>query len=168
MRRAGNILLAVMVAAGILSLWWGRRESPRPPVDPGRSGSAALALPLQKEPLAGSRQGEQPAPIHLAVLNGTTQPRLAQQVGLGVALVGCVTERVGNAPHDRFARTLLINRRLSAARARELAERLGGLEIILEREPRATEDAVLVLGADCARVLGSLGLSAELEPDRVR
>jgi hypothetical protein len=161
MRRIANPLLMVLLVAGGLSLWLGRSESPdRPPPAPQAASVPEAWLPPSAQVPKDSDEGQDgPArtAVHLAVLNGTPQPRLAQQVSLAVASIGCVAERVGNAPHDRFERSLLVNRRLDPAAAADLAARLGGLQVILEKDPRFSEDAVLVLGADCERVLQSLG-----------
>jgi len=96
------------------------------------------------------------APIHLVVLNGTGRTGLAREISLGVALHGCVVERVGNAPHDRYKQCFLVNRRLKNIVAADLAVRLGGLPVISEADGRTTEDAVLVLGANYEQLLQHL------------
>ena len=71
-------------------------------------------------------------------------------------LLGCVVERVGNAPHNDHARSLLVNRRLDSKTAAALAGRLGGLPVLREADSRTTEDAVLVLGQDHEHLLRRL------------
>ncbi len=86
--------------------------------------------------------------IHVAVLNGTKVKNLAGDFSLLLDRVGCVADRIDNAPHDRYARSLLINRRLDDDRAAALAARLGGPPLIREYDTDAVEDVVLVIGAD--------------------
>ena len=94
--------------------------------------------------------------VHLVVLNGTEVPDLAGDLSLLLGSAGCVADRIGNAPHARFTASLLVNRRLDDDRAAELARRLGGPVLLLERDPGATEDAVLVLGADHGKLRSAL------------
>ena len=56
-------------------------------------------------------------PARLAILNGTRVDGLANTFSLASPLIGCVAERVGNAPHRNFVRTLLVNRKLDDATA---------------------------------------------------
>jgi hypothetical protein len=104
---------------------------------------------------SGQADGEK-ATVHLAVLNGTTTAGLAREFGLILTTAGCVTAQISNAPHQHFPQTLLVNRRLSLPAAAALAARLGEIPFITEKDPRTTEDAVLVLGADCDRVRAAL------------
>ena len=69
---------------------------------------------------------------------------------------GCVVVAVADAPHDTFARSLLVNRRLPDAAARVLASRCADPPLITEWDGRRDEDAVLVLGRDHPRVLAAL------------
>jgi len=94
--------------------------------------------------------------VHLVVLNGTPVPNLAGDFSLLVGGAGCVADRIDNAPHDGFARSLLIDRRLGEARAAALARRLGDPVLLHEHDAGTTEDAVLVLGADHARLREAL------------
>jgi len=95
-------------------------------------------------------------PVHLVVLNGSGIGGLAREVSLELAVAGCVVERVANAPHDHFARTLLINRTLAGKHARAVAALLGGVPVLREWNGRGTEDAVLVLGGDHAEIRTAL------------
>ena len=94
--------------------------------------------------------------VHLLVLNGVGIDNLAGDVSLLLDKIGCVGQGIGNAPHDRYERSLLVNRRLTEDRAAELARDLGGVGIVREIDAAADEDAVLVLGADYRIVLDSL------------
>jgi hypothetical protein len=158
-RRPANLILLALVVLCSLSLWLGRG-----PLREAGDGSAGRAAPSPEvaeppaDPAGAYRAAE--APLHLVVLNGTGRAGLAREVGLALGRRGCVAERTDNAPHDGFAASLLVNRRLSRGRARELAERLGGLPVLEERDPRTTEDAVLVLGTDWGRMAEALGLTA--------
>jgi hypothetical protein len=161
MRRTANYLLIVLLLVGAVSLWLKWADKPRQdevarPADVLLERDDITPVPFAPP---DSVAADGTAPVHLVVLNGTAQPRLAQQVGLAVTLVGCVTERIGNAPHTHFEKSLLINRRLPVKAAAQLAARLGGVTVIDEKDSRTTEDALLVLGADFDRVCRSLGLS---------
>jgi hypothetical protein len=123
----------------------------------GSAADPSGPAPKESAPVR-SELGTAPVPlVHLVVLNGTTQQDLAGAMSLRLGGETCVVDRVGNAPHGGFARTLLVNRRLDPARLDRLAARLGGVPVITEHDPRASEDAVLVLGADHAAVLAALG-----------
>ena len=159
MRNSTNYLLLALLLVCALSLWLGRSLSPGEPEEPARDLAPA---PGPESGLSASGEVTGPvaeSPIHLVVLNGTAEPGLARDVSLAVTLVGCVTERVDNAPHLHFAKTVLINRRLERGAAADLASRLGGVPVIEERDLRTTEDAVLVLGADYARICRALQLT---------
>jgi hypothetical protein len=144
MRRGLNVLLVLCVLAAGASMWVARGR-PLPQLV-RRSGPAPAALPL---PTLDH-------PARLAILNGTRVDGLANTFGLSVPVIGCVAERVGNAPHRDFARTLLVNRKLDDATAAAIAQRLGGLPVLKETDMRTTEDAVLVVGEDYAAVLQQL------------
>jgi len=144
-----NTWLLVLVAICALSLWFGKdlvqkgKEGPAErPVSTG--AGVTFAMPAEE------------TPIHLVVLNGTSESGLAREVSLLLGRAGCVAESVGNAPHRNFARSLLVNRRLSDRHAADLARRLGGIQVIREWDGRGGEDAVLILGADCARLTSYL------------
>ncbi len=126
-------LLAAAALCGV-SLWAGLDgpgdEAPPPPTD-------------------------EPA-IHLRVLNGTEKAGLARELGRDLGAAGLVVVGVGNAPAPSTAGTLLVNRRLDEAVARRLAARLGGVPVVREWDGRCSEDALLVLGADHARVRQAL------------
>lgn len=149
MRGRLNTWLLVLVAICALSWWFGKDL-----VRTGRGGSAVGAPATGAAPTFGMSDEE--TPIHLVVLNGTSEFGLARGVGLLLGRVGCVAERVGNAPHRNFARTFLVNRRLSDRQAADLARRLGGIRVIREWDGRGGEDAILILGADCAHLTSFL------------
>ncbi len=139
-----NVVLVLCVLAAGASMWV---ASGRPlPRLLCRTGPEPAALPL---PVLDH-------PVRLAILNGTRVDGLANTFSLGVPVIGCVAERVGNAPHRNFAHTLLVNRKLDDATANAIAQRLGGLPVLKETDVRTTEDAVLVVGADHAAVLRQL------------
>jgi hypothetical protein len=163
-----NLLLIVLLAVCALSFWRaGQDEEPGERPERGGGDGAEVAGAPVAGSLGADRAGGERAdpgaaaerPVHLLVLNGTAIDGLAHEIGMAVSLAGCVVERVSNAPHDRFARSLLVNRRLTPNRVARLAERLGGLPVLEERDPRTTEDAVLVLGADHERIRQALKAS---------
>jgi len=135
-RARANIWLLVAVALCAISLWAGWR----PDTDKA------------EETVLDSGAGT----VHLLVLNGTGRPGLAREISLLLGPAECVVEGVGNAPGEDWPNCLLVNRRLAPARARGLAARLGGINVVREWDDRAPEDAVLVLGADWAAVRGAL------------
>lgn len=145
------LLLVVLICAGSC-VWW-RLGS-------GDGTSTGHVMPAAAPPTtnaAAAAPSRQVVPIiHLAVLNGTDVPELAGRVGLLVNRAGCVAERIGNAPHERYEDSLLVNRRLDDREVARLAARLGGPRVLREWDPRALEDAVLVLGADHARIEAAL------------
>ena len=144
-----NTWLLVVVGVFALSLWFGK--------DLVRTGAVSTAEgPSSSERAEDFTIPPEETTIHLAVLNGTSEAGLAREVSLLLGRAGCVAERVGNAPHRDFSRSLLVNRRLTGRQVNELARRLGGIRVIREWDGRAGEDAVLVLGADSEHLRSSL------------
>jgi len=136
-----NLWLLLVAVVCALSFWFGReRPTDRTETVEQRTMAAAGEVMTPTEP------------VHLLVLNGTDQPGLAREFGLLLGQAGCVAEQVGNAPHDRFAGSFLVNRQLSAERAEQLAATLGGVPILREFDGRSAADAVLVLGRDAPRL----------------
>jgi len=162
MKRNVNILLLMIVAACGVSLWQALTGDPAADDATGDMTVAPAPPPVERaEAGAGSPWlGADAANIHLVILNGTAVPGLARDVSLALSRVGCVTQRVGNAPHQEFDRTLLVNRRLDAQQAERLAAQLGGIAVIEEKDSRTHEDALLVLGADYRVILQALDLPA--------
>ncbi len=146
MRGLLNVVLVLCVLAAGASLWVARGRPSPPWLRRPAPEAAVLPLPTLAHP------------ARLAILNGTRVEGLANTFSLSVPAIGCVAERVGNAPHRNFARTLLVNRKLDDATANAIAQRLGGVVLLRETDARATEDAVLVVGADYEAVL------KEIEP----
>jgi len=150
MRRWRNPLLLFLLLVCAASWWWARHgpepatvRAPAPTAVVQRApGAATPAIPPPAGPVAN---------IHLAVFNGTGEPGLARRASRHLADLGCVVVEVADAPHDTFATTLLVNRRLAPDRAGQLAARLGGIRVLREWDGRAAEDAVLILGHDHAR-----------------
>lgn len=150
MRGRVNTWLLLFLVVCAVSLWLGKDLVPE------RSESAQ-EVDTPSAPVPDYALSKVDAPVHLAVLNGTNEAGLARKISLLLGRAGCVAESVGNAPDRRFARSLLINRKLSDDKAADLARRLGGIPVIREWDGRGSEDAVLVLGGDFA------GLEAGLE-----
>ena len=142
MSRLRIILLAAILLVCAASFWWAHRDEisnsisipTRTSVTPRPEGGAVAPVPLRS--------------VHLAVLNGTGESGLARRFSRRLSEIGCVVVSVGDAPHDTFAASLLINRRLTESEARQLAVRMGGVRLLVEWDGRCREDAVLVLGAD--------------------
>ncbi|MEZ4389335.1 MAG: LytR C-terminal domain-containing protein [Candidatus Krumholzibacteriia bacterium] len=145
MNRARNLILLLLVLVCGASFWLARRSGPAvADRTPGRSEART------PEPTVAAETA------HLAVLNGTREPGLARRVSRLLPPLGCVVVTIADAPHDTFSRTLLVNRRLGEEQVRRLAHRLGDPVVLDEWDARCDEDAVLVLGRDHARRLGSL------------
>ena len=149
MRGRTNIwlLLFVVICAG--SLWLGKDLVPR-------GSKSAVEGGVSPVPAPSYAMSKEDAPIHLAVLNGTSEAGLARKVSLLLGRTGCVAESFGNAPRRDFSHSILVNRKLSAGRAAALARRLGGIRVIREWDSRGSEDAVLVLGRDFAQLEAGL------------
>jgi hypothetical protein len=161
MKRNVNILLMVVVAVCAVSLWQALNREPAKP-DRAVAESPLTTLPSAPRSAAEARPPWLTADqvnIHLVILNGTKVAGLARDVSLALSATGCVTQRIGNAPHDDFTNSLLVNRRLAAKQADQLAQRLGGIQVIEEKDSRTHEDALLVLGADYRTILAALGMS---------
>ena len=141
MKRPLNLWLIGLLAICLISLWLGGRSLRREEAPPVEPVDAVEGL-VQAEPRA----------VQLLVLNGTTESGLARDYGALLPRLGCVTAGIGNAPSIGWPRSVLVNRRLTPDQAAELARELGGLPIIREWDRRTTEDAVLVLGDDHARI----------------
>ncbi len=149
--RLGHGLLLVLVLVCGVSLWYGLRGD-------GSSAEGRPSVTAAAPLAAGSRETAEPS-VLLAVLNGVGVSQLAGDVAMLVGRVGCMPGRIENAPHSGYRRSLLVNRRLDDDRARDLARSLGGVPVLREADPRAAEDAVLVLGLDYARICAALGMS---------
>lgn len=144
-----NFWLLLLAAVCALSLWFGKDLVLK---GEGRSTKES-AVPEEAVDFA---MDEAEKSVHLRVLNGTEVSGLARQISLLLGRAGCVAENVGNAPRRDFEKSFLVNRRLSDERARNLAQRFGGIRVIREWDSRAAEDAVLVLGADHEQLKSSL------------
>lgn len=151
MRGKLNIWLLILVVVFLASWYFGRGEY----ADFFDGGDVPVVEEAVEEPDWTEDPAQTPL-VHLKVLNGTGVPGLARDFSLLLGRTGCVAESVGNAPHDRFERTMLVNRRLEPARARDLAREFGDVVLVQEWDDRAGEDAVLVLGADHSRVASRL------------
>jgi hypothetical protein len=156
MKRPTNVLLLVLVVVCLLSWWWQRssRSPDEQGVDQASSSPVSTTLGQDEDPdwsLPAAANA-----VQLVVLNGTSRSGLARDVSLSLTADGCVVQRVGNASRDDFERTILVNRRLPKDEAAELARRLGEVMLTEERDERAPEDALLVLGEDWSRVVSAL------------
>jgi hypothetical protein len=138
------LLLLVLVCIGSVGVWVVHGDG---------AVSGLVGAPEARRAATPETAGEATSDVvHLLVLNGTAVKNLAGDFSQLVGRAGCVANRVDNAPHDHYARSLLINRRLDDERAQAVAARLGGPRVIREHDGAAVEDAVLVLGADHDRL----------------
>jgi hypothetical protein len=145
LRRVRNLLLLVVLLVCGASFWMARRSGEpvvAPTVSVVRPQAVDGAAPLET--------------IHIAVLNGTGEPGLARKVSRVLPPLGCVVVMVADAPHDTFARTMLVNRRMTDDQVRWLARQLANPVVVDEWDPRCDEDVVLVLGRDHDRKLKHL------------
>ncbi len=100
----------------------------------------------------------QPAPLpslEVEVLNGCGVDGIAARVATELEALGQVVARVENAPRKDYERTLLVDRRARPLLTARLAERIGGIPLLLERVDGSDVDVTLVLGQD-AEELGIL------------
>jgi hypothetical protein len=146
MSRLRNLLLLVLLAVCAASFWLARQPAAERAASRLAHGPAPAPVVLERPERS----------VHLAVLNGTREPGLARRLSRDLAYLGCVVVAIDDAPHDSFATSLLVNRRLPAAQVQWLAAALAGVPVVQEWDPRAQEDAVLVLGADHQRLLRGL------------
>ena len=140
MRRRTAALLAV-AAIALISLGVGSYHRTRS----GRENDGAVQAGMVSDSV-----------IQLEIRNGSGVAGLAADLSLILGRAGATAALLANAPHDHFEHSLLINRRLDDAVASALAERLGGLPVLLEFDSAAEVDMVLVLGADHVRVRNAL------------
>jgi hypothetical protein len=129
--------ISLMAASGISLPKMGRNQPANP----------VVAQDWKTDP------GQQP--VHLRILNGTGHSGLAREFSLLVSGRGCVVEGIGNAPGS-WPESLLVNRRLSLQSAKGLARQLGSVDVIRQWDERLTEDAVLILGEDFAKLKAAL------------
>jgi hypothetical protein len=146
-----------MVAAALIlvavSLWVRYGGAMGGWMDGLKRQAQAPAIPeAQDEPPWAMRSGEddQTQPLRLQVLNATGRPRLALETGDMLRTWGVDALDRGNAPEGAFPETLLIVRGERQEAVAELARRLGGIPVILQRRPDLMLDATLVLGHDWA------------------
>lgn len=144
MRGRRNLWLLVLAAIFLASWFFGRGTS--------EDGPETTTIAPAEEVVTAAPDWTEPAaeeePVHLRILNGTPQSGLARDFSLLLGRAGCVAETVDNASHDRYAESLLVDRRLGDGKARALARKFGGIPVVREWDDRASEDAVLILGAD--------------------
>ncbi|MCB1161969.1 LytR C-terminal domain-containing protein [bacterium] len=112
-------------------------------------GDATSAPGGAPQPAAAAAPNE--APLRLQILNATGVNRLALERGEGLREWGVDALDRDNAPDYPFPETLLLVRSSSPERldaVRDLARRLGGVPVILQRRDDLMLDATLVLGQD--------------------
>ena len=115
------ILLGVVVTACALSLAWALLRQP-----------VETAMPS----------------LRVEVLNGCGEEGLAASTAQLLRDLGQDVVRVADADHHDYERCVLIERAGRPRLARRLAERLGGVLVVLEREEGSEVDLTLILGKD--------------------
>jgi hypothetical protein len=96
--------------------------------------------------------------LRLAVENGSGQKGMAGDAGNALAAMGIDVVSTGNAPRDDYAESMLVVRR-RGGEVRLLADRIGCQHVVEQLSSSASEDATLILGADCTQL--KLGLEVE-------
>ena len=141
-------LTAMAVGVLGLSALWGRGDrAPEPPQASGAgqaagsSGSAAVTAPA-----------EPPAGIRVEVLNGSGQEGVGGKVATVLRDAGFQVISVRNADRFDYPRTLVAARGSDMGRARAVARRLDGSQVIRQRAP-VDWDVTVVVGRDQARSL---------------
>ncbi|MBM4116762.1 LytR family transcriptional regulator [bacterium] len=128
------------LTAGLARVWrWGRERAPAETTAPAptRAGEQLDVLPA--------------IPLRLQVLNATGVNRLALDQGEALRRWGVDALEKTNAPAWPFPETLLIlrsGREGGLAAVRALAERMGGVPVIVQRREDLLLDATLILGHD--------------------
>ena len=103
--------------------------------------SAGFALWSERQPVPL-------ASLRVEVLNGCGTDGLAGDVARVLRELEQEVVRVDDADHHEYEQTILIDRRARPVLTRRLAERLGGLPVLLERVEGSTVDVTLILGSD--------------------
>jgi crotonobetainyl-CoA:carnitine CoA-transferase CaiB-like acyl-CoA transferase len=93
--------------------------------------------------------------LRVEVLNGCGEEGLAASTAQRLRDLGQDVVRVADADHHDYARCLLIDRGGRPWLARRLAERLGSVLVVLEREDGSEVDLTLILGRDHSRALAA-------------
>lgn len=120
------LLMGVVLVACVVSLGWSVLRQPSEP-----------ALPS----------------LRVEVLNGCGQEGLAANTAQLLRDMGQDVVRVADADHHDYEHCVLIDRGGRPWLARRLAERLGGVLVVLEREAGSEVDLTLILGNDYSRAL---------------
>lgn len=116
---------------------WSRERAPVEESLPDRGSEVAAALPA--------------IPLRLQVLNATGVSRLALDKGEALRHWGVDALEKTNAPDWPFPETLLIlrsSREGALESLQALAERMGGVPVIVQRREDLLLDATLILGHD--------------------
>lgn len=127
----------------------------------GGGGGGATSAADAPPPAAGATPGADAAPpspapdgeaeahVRLQILNGTGVNRLAFETGERLRAWDVDALDRGNAPPWPFPETLLVVRDARrAAAVQDLARRLGGVPVVLQRREDLMVDATLLLGHD--------------------
>ena len=96
--------------------------------------------------------------LRLAIENGTGVQGVAADAESALAALGVDVVRTGNAARFDYRESMLVVRR-RGGEARLLADRIGCARVVEQLSGSASEDATLILGADCAEL--RLGLQLE-------
>jgi hypothetical protein len=128
--RAGTALLALVVAALLVSWLWGRFGT-------GRNGDRADGLP---------------SVVRVQVLNGSGEGGAAGRLASRLREGGYHVVEVRNADRDDYFATLVVERREDPASALAVARFLGGPPVIRQAWSSDHADVTVVLGSDRSRL----------------
>jgi len=147
-RALGIAIGLTAIAVGVLGLsaLWGRgkQEQAAEPPDPSVSASAADApSPASTKPPSG---------IRVEVLNGSGQEGVGGKVAAVLRDAGFQVVSVRNADRFDYPRTLVAARGSDVGRAKAVARKLDGSQIVRQRAP-VDWDVTVVVGRDQARAL---------------
>jgi hypothetical protein len=98
------------------------------------------------------REGREPEPFQVEVLNGAGEPGLAREVTMQLRRLGIDVLLEGNAERYDFPESILIDRRGNPDLLRRLQRRLGVRRTIVQVKPDALVDVTLVVGHDRERL----------------
>ncbi len=160
----GRILATAFVILIVFSLVvrYGDRLRDLERLLPGRGGGDAAQLAADPGGTAGGESGstagpgkdgasrirEEPAPLRLQILNATGLNKLALETGESLRAWQVDALDRGNAPSWPFPETILVLRSDRGEEVGDLARRLGGVPVVVQRREDLMLDATLVLGHD--------------------
>jgi hypothetical protein len=143
----GTILAAIVVGFGVIQLT-GDDSKPSPAKEPAGSGGQSTSTTADED--NGQASAVDPKSVTVAVLNGTTVPGLARDIGAQVEAQGFTLGNVTNSTDQQRAESVV----LYAAGAEKEAAEVGKRLKISQREPIDPESQNLARDASVVVIAG--------------